>query len=204
VLVLKTQSVQINDFSLTRNSQICGKAVFLLQPIFASLLDSAKFYCFFVMILTEILIQKNDKKIQRLKEAFKINDSNKDDFYDLCISYYSTANANIASTKLNETTNKEFKSDKTLISYKNMNLNAINNCNSNNEKPTKPDFEFAKFLFIFVIFLVFIFIRQALYLMNSYVFYDNIITKFYFYELFSYVIIGFLALMINKNIDKYF
>jgi len=187
LLVLKTQNVEIDEVSLMRNIQICGKKIYALQPVFASLLDSAKFYCFFVIVFVEI-IQKDDSGIKKLKEVFKINESNKTIFYNLCLNYYSSIRLKIGILR----------SDKSLISYKS--TQTI----TDEVKSNKAEFEFAKFLFIFVIFLAFAFIRQALHLMNSYVFYDNLITKYYFYELLSYFVIGLLAININKKIDKYF
>lgn len=199
LLVLKTQDVELNEISRMRNLLVCGKPIHPLQPLFASLLDSAKFYCFFALISSEIyLTQKCEtEKISKLKEAFKINETNKTVFYDLCIAFYANNVKGLSSSKEVNVC----RSDKSLMSFRN--LNEINS-NDNVGKSNKAEFEFAKFLFVFVIFFVFAFVRQALYLLNSFVFYDNIITKFYLYEMSSYAIIGFFALLINKKIDKYF
>jgi membrane-associated phospholipid phosphatase len=190
-LVIKLQNAELDDTSLLKIIQICGKNVFPLQGAFSSLQDSAKYYLFFIIIFYEILCY-DDNKTKKLKNWFHINDENINIFYGLCAKYYLTVKDQLENNENIYGSNK-------IITKINMIEGMNKNLNSN-----KSDYEFAKFLFIFIVFFVFVFIRQSLYLLNIYAFNDNIISEYYIFQLSTYIIIGILSLKINNKINKYF
>lgn len=191
LFVIKFQNAALDQLSLKRNINICGVNIFPLEAIFSSLLDSSKYYFFFTMVFYEI-IQYDDDKTKKLKNWFKINDENIERFYELSARYYLSIKDKL------ENNNDKYGSNKTITRL-------IRNIESNeNKNSNKSEYEFAKFLFIFIVFFVFLFLKQSLHLINIYCFNDNIIPKYYLYELCTYVIIGLFSLKINNKIDKYF
>jgi len=190
--VLKNKNVETESYTLLKNYENCGKRIFPLDAMFASLLESTKYYCFFTMIILQIL-HYDERKINKIKAAFHIDENNKDLFYELCLKYYINIKDKIEKTKF-------LNSEKSLLSCMKKNIQN----NNPEENLSKSEFLIAKYLLIFIIYLAFAFIQQCLYLFNSFIFSGKIITMYYLFELPNSVIIGYLALKINSNIYKYF
>jgi len=114
ILLNKFGNIEQNENIIFINTKICGFLNFPFSALFFSLLDSAKYFTFMAFALYNIF-DKDEKKMEVISRCFKINENNKEIFYDLCAIFYLSIKDKIKS--LNENSN-------------NINNNSNNNFNN--------------------------------------------------------------------------